>query len=305
MTDYTAFFDTVAVNGISGLDRELLRNLWFGLPLEDLKRLLRDGADPNLLAGESRPLIAAVRRWGNAAGTKVGILLAHGADPNLADGGGCTALSYAVAPLSRPPIGSHDLIDSIGDPWNVATASQRWNLRLTLHQCPVNRDFVDGCGASVVINPLVRAGARIDVPLGYPGKEREQQAWPGGRVASHLGLVLGQAVKDVFGESDNPKLRPLWGAVGDAIRHGAAPDATDFQGNTLLFYAFHRGLQEDVRMLLEAGADPGHANCFGKTAIDFGYEMKSHLMPWWESYRCIAALSRALPEREARARVRF
>lgn len=223
-----------------------------------LRALIGAGADiARAQGGGLTPLLAATRDSYHGRPEAVMMLLANGADPNLADPEGRTPLHGAA--LSAEPNVAAMLLDAGAD-----------------------IDVLDRHGLS----PLAAACRAGNWPLARFLLERGAQPAPAG---GEPALVAAAGISDDDAQglqlllkhkarSDATDVRgrhALLVAAGEGhvsmvralIKAGAQLDLSDGNGTTALMEAARVGAAAVIDALLEAGADPHRRDCYGRDAL--------------------------------------
>ena len=262
--------------------------------LEQVDRLLKDGADPNELDANHRtPLHEAVDSHSLET---VNRLLDGGANPNLQDAYlGHTALHRAVHVHSS--LCAERLLQAGADP-NLGNVDGD----TPLHDALKNPESEDKHLAT--INSLIAHGARLDLPdrqsgrtplmlAAAHGKEEaafrllEQNVYPNscdknGYIALHLAAQRSPSLtQTLIQRGASPHYRsetsrtPLheaasYGATKCAdqlLDAGADPNCRERHDNTPLHLSASAKSPETVERLIEAGADPNSRNAIGWTPL--------------------------------------
>ena len=202
-------------------------------------RLLEHGADPDLadVSGDTA-LIHGARRDRSEI---VDLLLAAGADPSRAGQNGNTALIVA-AQKGHSHI-ADSLIDS-GANLNAENAEGYTALAIARVR---NNGSVE---ASLVAHDAVAAGFETRSRSSLGGLRLDQQ------------VVNGRPVWFIAADRGN------WQAIKSLLRAGANPDQRDASGETALTIAASRGYTDVARLLLENGASISARGAGGATPVE-------------------------------------
>ncbi|KAL3298960.1 ankyrin repeat-containing protein [Colletotrichum asianum] len=189
----------------------------------------------------------------------VRLLLEYGADPNIKDGGGRTALHYGV--LRRNPSTLKLLFDAGNNPNGLDKAGRTQLYNFILHETSPDTqppfDLIKRCTLESRIECLNILAQRL-------GSEFLNQ-----RHTSVVKLLIDSGAGiDAFAlyraasEGHVPIVKLL-------IDAGASIDVSDESGRTSLNQATYEGHHEVVDLLLSSGADPDVGDCQGWTPLHF------------------------------------
>jgi serine/threonine-protein phosphatase 6 regulatory ankyrin repeat subunit B len=201
---------------------------------DSLRSALNRGADPNSKDAVGTPLLMHAVLYSDA--TAVRMLLNNGADPNATNAAGATALIWAAGDPEKAAL----LIDYGSDV----------NARSVLGRTPLLvASATDGAGS--VVGKLIHKGAETNVHDNLKGNPK---LMTGGGSAP--------AIVEAAKARDGVALRLLLRDPKCDI------DATDANGGTALTEAAANGHRDNVRLLLNAGANPNvHLTASGYTAL--------------------------------------
>jgi ankyrin repeat protein len=231
--------------------------------VEIVKLLLKRGADPNTKNNKGRtPLHDAAYR-GRVEIVK--ILLERGADPNAKDNDGWTPLHWAAYNGHVEIV--KILLERGADP-NAKNNKGRTPLHIAAQE-----------GHVEIVKLLLKRGADpwiADnvglIPLDYAKDSA---------IRSLLESALRNSYSEVPREPDYAKDTVIWTPLHEAayfgdvedvkllLERGADPNAKDNYGRTPLHIAAQKGHAEIVRVLLEHGADPRIADNVGLIPLDY------------------------------------
>lgn len=270
----------------SGNDSKLYDALLYA-DIPAMEQLLKKGANPNHLEN-NRSLLAWAAQDG--ALEAINILLSAGADPNLVDGVGHTALMRAIEARQLSAVTA--LLAANPD-LELATADGKTAAMLAVET-----------GEPNMVRALVGAGADFNVrdidkntplmaAIGYGGDRLVQLV----NILSKAGVDMdsGNAyytplysaieqknlplVKALLDTGANPNLKteagdiPLASAIYEPevlalmLAAGADPNIRNRHGESVLFYAIDNGTPDDVKALIAAGADVNLKSSDGQTPL--------------------------------------
>jgi ankyrin repeat protein len=271
--------------------------------LVSVQYLVGIGIDPNTTTDEhGTPALVAAAIYGNAAMLRA--LLDKGANPNVRDAGGATALIVSAGDPEKAR-----LLIRAGADVNAQSASGRTALQVA----------AAAAGGSEVVKMLLDKGARVDVrdniepiPILFTGGGKSTPLAEAGRTGDLASIrMLAAAGADInarsaqkvsalseaalYGRRDVVKwlldhganasdpvtvlqvpVLSLAAIRGDAmivrmlLAKGADVNAKDATGSTPLFWALRSDYDshEVVDVLLKAGADPNAKDLAGESALD-------------------------------------
>ncbi len=237
--------------------------------LEQVDRLLKDGADPNELDANHRtPLHEAVDSHSLET---VSRLLDGGANPNLQDAYlGHTALHRAVHVHSSPI--AERLLEAGADP----------NLRnvdgdTPLHDALKNPESEDKHLATV--NTLITHGARLDLADKQSGRKPLSLAVASNKIKTAERLLEERVHPNTTDKEGNTTLH-LAAARSSAVTQqlllaGASPHIHNPKGHTPLHEAAMNGRADAAARLLDAGADPNSRERHDNTPLHLSASAKS------------------------------
>jgi ankyrin repeat protein len=260
--------------------------------IDAARALVELGADMNVVALPQTdvPLTEPVRKNADTVGTTAlvyaiinahfdlaAMLVGKGADPNIEDTSGMTALYAAVEwntlqwVQSRPAPIFRDTIDGAGLVKVLLAHGANPNAALKAAPIKISLDPGATLNFGRGATPLMRAARTNDVDSMrhlLDGGANPNAALPDGTTV--LMIAAGQGLGAPRG--DGPRIRvPTEAGAVEAVRllldKGAAINATNTQGATALHASVSRGV-EVVRLLVERGADLQAKNKGGQTALD-------------------------------------
>ncbi|MGD9906519.1 MAG: ankyrin repeat domain-containing protein [Vicinamibacterales bacterium] len=289
--------------------------------------LVAAGADVNLVSpgdGTTPLLIATLNGHFDLAMS----LLDHGADPNLAGGGGAAPL-YAAINVQWAPKAAYPqpraylqqrttylalmtrLLDAGADP-NARLGRKVWYSGYNFDQSGVDEagatPFWRAAYASDVaaMRLLVAHGADPAIPSIRPaertrgldgvGEQRDVSALPplpvGGPGVPPLLAAAGVGYgKGFAGNSHVVAPGGMMAAVRYLVEElGADVNAVDHEGNTAVHHAASRGDTEMIKYLVTRGADVTRVNRAGQTTIDLANGPVQRVQPFPETIAFLAAL---------------
>jgi ankyrin repeat protein len=222
--------------------------------VESAKQLLKNGADPNL-ANEAG---ATALMWATDNLEMVSLLVEHGADVNAKSSDSRTPLLVASSRFGAAPVVKF-LLDHGANP--------------SAHSPGLGGDMTPLAeaaygGDETILRMLVARGADVKAagpnPLGLAIVSR---------CSGCIDLLMGLAGKDDLSLQallDSPPLNDTR-SVNSLLDHGASVNAKDPDGNTLLMLvsACDNASVDTVKRLLTGGADVNAKNPRGQTALDF------------------------------------
>lgn len=214
-------------------------------------------------------------------------LLDRGADPNVSDHAGATALIWAIDDVEKAK-----LLVERGANVNVRTADGRTPLLIAAASAggtAVTRVLLDrgadpllkGTGRAGEITPFLQsfrsgdpATVRLFLDRGSDVKTADIGALLGGLAAGCedcVGLVMTQLDKQAIDRALTAVVPPgpLVGSVPRLLQAGADPNGRDREGRTVLMRAAASDAlpEEAVRALIERGADVNATSAAGETAL--------------------------------------
>ena len=270
----------------SVVDQQLLRASMAG-NTKAVQAALDAGASANASDQEGLTALMLASRASDAEAVKA--LLAHGADPNESGPSGDTALMECADSIT-------DILLKAGaDPnkrnWRGWTAlmgasAEKTRILLAAHVDPDQRDS-SGHTPLMWADPekarlLVRAGANVEARSdnGTTPLLAAAASEPAGVVALLLEAGAKIDARDREGRTvlhaAATNLRR--GVIEELVRAGAAPyvNAQMIDGRTPLLIAVRDGYTENVRSLLDAGADPNAEDGAGNTALQWAEGKGDH-----------------------------
>jgi ankyrin repeat protein len=234
--------------------------------IDSARALMEAGADPNLTDPDgSTALILAII---NAHFDLAAMMLEEGADPNVADSSGMTALYAAVdmhtlpAMLSRPAPKVTDKLDSAALVPILLKHGADPNLRL---KKPIIGRHHDSGDASMGegTTALMRAAKSADLPVLRSLLEGGANPSLTQKDYSNVAMIL------MNGRGAGPANEAaILDAIKLAAKHGLDLDAFNANGQTLVHLAVQRGANSIVRYLAESGAKLDMKNKQGRTPMD-------------------------------------
>jgi ankyrin repeat protein len=213
-------------------------------------------------------------------------LLDRGADPNVSDHAGATALIWAIDDVEKAK-----LLVERGANVNVRTADGRTPLFIAAGSAgatAVTRLLLDrganplfkggGGGETTPFLQSFRSGdyatVRLFLDRGSDPKTADLRALFGGLATECedcVGLVMKQLDKDAIARALTSVVPPgpLVGSVPRLLQAGADPNGRDREGRTVLMRAAASDTlpEEAVRALIERGADMNATSAAGETAL--------------------------------------
>jgi ankyrin repeat protein len=271
---------------------------------EEVERLLKSGADPNVRDVFGRtPLHYASARNHKAVAE---LLLSRGADPNAKDERGKTPLDLAAWRCALDVL--ELLLHRVGEAEAARKAECLWRLDFetkTRRRCwpyiawaleadapsveYVLRDAAyAGCGevASVLRRrfpaQVVRRAAFKLVGLPLPEELRLQDLREYCIWGKAVGLLLSRGVDPNMRDVNGLTLLHAAAWCGDEsaaehlLKAGADPNARDAEGNTPLHVAARRMFPQVALLLLKHGADPNARNARGETPLHIAARGAEH-----------------------------
>jgi ankyrin repeat protein len=240
--------------------------------VEATRALADSGASLNLT--DSEGTTALVRAIVNVHYDVAGVLLEHGADPNIADASGMAAL-YAVAEMNtigeiygRPARQFSDTLDALALVKLLLAHGANPNARLrapTIQKNHTPGEGTLGAGAT----PLMRAAKGGDYRImqalldgGADPAAKQRSGATALMIAAGLGRGVGAFQKDVGTETD------LFQAAKLCVDRGVDVNEVNDAGQTALHFAVRNG-DAMVKLLLEHGATPDVKDRQGRTPIDY------------------------------------
>lgn len=210
--------------------------------------LLEAGADPNEVLGSTTPAFFEAFFGQESPLELAELYLKHGADVNLRDAAGCTALFHVVEwsfPHAEADVAwllqhgaKADIVNKRGQ-----TAHMRCRkpaaLALLLNAAPQLADRADAEG----LTPLLHVASRLQLPQ-YNDK----------------------------GEDTNPNSADMTAQLRLLTERGVNVNAVDAQGRSALMFAARRAQRPAAELLLAAGADPTLRDAEGLSALSYAYE---------------------------------
>jgi ankyrin repeat protein len=268
--------------------------------VEEVERLLKSGADPNVRDVFGRtPLHYAAARNHKAAAE---LLLSRGADPNAKDEDGETPLDLAAKwcavdaaelLLGRGGFGGEAvrwavdgdcpaLLRLLGvkpDAELVKRAAEACSLEALDYLLSLDPSLAPVVARERVCIEAWEVAARRAVGTGVEALLLHMGAEPGRSDIAEalLRLGVGPDLRDEAGKTPLHKAAASCSfAVGVFLEAGADPNARDAEGNTPLHYAAGAGCIYAVELLLKHGADPNAKNARGETPL--------HKARWQSNY---------------------
>ncbi|HVZ23345.1 MAG TPA: ankyrin repeat domain-containing protein [Vicinamibacterales bacterium] len=203
---------------------------------------------------------ALLRAIANAHDDTAAVLIAHGANPNIADTAGMGPL-YAAVDMNtlgevygRPPRRVHDAHSALDIVSMLLEHGANPNAALettTLTRAHTPGDFTLGTGTTPLMRAAYHGDAKaMEILIAHGADVRLTQKNGGTALmlASGLGRGTSAFAEDVGTEAD------LYGAVQVALAHGADVNAVNESGATAVHYAARSGLNSVVRLLAQHGA---------------------------------------------------
>ena len=193
------------------------------------------------------------------------LLLEKGADPNVTDLSGMTALYAAVdmrAPanmLTRPEPKLHDTLDAVGVVKAMLAHGANPNLQLRKPIIGRHNNLVGDGALSDGATALVRAAKASDIPI-------IRVLLDGGADAS-LALANRTTTAMLAAGGNAPEPRVLE-AVTLLVEHGVDVNAFNANGQTILHNAAGRGMNTVVEYVAQHGAKLDRRDKQGRTALD-------------------------------------
>jgi ankyrin repeat protein len=234
--------------------------------LHDVEILLSRGADPDLADRDGVTALIYAAKNGDYALTER--LLDAGADPDLADKGGNSPLIAAVLGSREDLVillldrkADPNLVTDMGSP--LALALGRGDYEIAIRLVESGADGVDLANPEEgVVNPLKLPV--LPVPL-------DARMWRDGASLRDFASSPDWDAALATG-SDRWKLHRAardndWRALREELDGGASPDPQDVRGVTPLMTASFHGNESVAGLLLQRGADPQLRDSLGRNAL--------------------------------------
>ncbi len=261
--------------------------------LSALRALIADGADVNLAANGTTPLLAATKDSYDGRAEAVMTLISNGADVTLTDAAGNSPLHFAA--LTRDPGVAQVLIDAGAQinainregmtPLALAAEAANWSVLEFLLKCGARAE-VAGATSALLFAAAVDGDDPRGVKALLKAKAKVDSRGPNGRTALMVAALADNAeIVDVLiaagapiGATDDSRRSALTEAARSGANrvlqrlflHKLSAEGVDAEGRTALHLAAGAANSnaDTVRLLVEMGADVDVIDHQGRRAVD-------------------------------------